>query len=374
MHQAAPENAPFFGAVFRHINLLGRKGCVRTALECCKMLLCLDPSDPRGMLCCVDYFALRAGEAAWLLRFGDAFRGDGALPTLPGWAYSLAMAAWQLEQGEGGAAASLPADAPRADERLRDAMLLHPALLPQLVERLTAGNAVTLDAGWRAALASPLFAHADCGGSASLEHLVEIFVERHHSLWRPAGVLTWLKAGAEAAAAAAPASGADWALLREQAFPADERNAYAHLLTPEFGDAAARALPPEDNPFLAPRRARAELPEEALEAVQEAMAGMPPEQRAELEQGLAAAVAGGGNALMLFLRTLFRPDAVPQQQARPPPPPGGEGMLHEAGDSEEEGEEFEEVPEEWRREWAAARAGGGGDAGGEAPQDWDAPD
>jgi len=336
------------------------------------MLLCLDPSDPRGVLCCVDYFALRAGEAAWLLRFGDGFRGDGALPTLPGWAFSLALAAWQLEAEKGGAAAaSLPADAPRASERLRDALLLHPAVLPPLIERLTAGNAVTLDAGWRAALAAPLFARADCGGSASLEHLVELFVERHHSLWRPAGVLTWLKAGAEAAVAAAPASAADWALLREQAFPADERNAYAHLLTPDFGDAATRALPPEDNPFLAPRRAQ--LPEEALEAVQEAMAGMPPEQRAELEQGLAAAVAGGGNALMLFLRTLFRPDAAPPQQPRAPPPPGGEGMLHEPGDSEDEEEEFEQIPEEWRHEWAAARAGGDA-AGGEAVEDWDAPD
>ena len=129
--------------MFRHINLLGRKGCVRTALECCKarpgcalslaapsltprpfaqMLLCLDPSDPRGVLCCVDYFALRAGEAAWLLRFGDGFGGDGSLPTFPGWAFSLALAAWQLEADTGGsAAASLPTDAPRAGERLRDA-------------------------------------------------------------------------------------------------------------------------------------------------------------------------------------------------------------------------------------------------------------
>lgn len=159
------------------------------------MLLCLDPSDPRGVLQCVDYYALRAAEAPWLLRFGGAFRGDGSLPTLPGWAYSMAMAAWAQESEErtgskaDASAAGQAADAPRADERLRDALLLHPAVLPRLVERLTAGNAVTLDAEWRAALAAPLFARASCGGSASLEHLVDIFVERHHSLLRPAGVL-----------------------------------------------------------------------------------------------------------------------------------------------------------------------------------------
>ncbi len=226
--QTAPENAPFFTAVFRHIGLLGRKGCVRTALECCKarteqthmhactthcphtrltrmpcpcsptstqMLLCLDASDPVGVLQCIDYYALRAAEGAWLSRFGHTFRGDGALPTLPGWAFSLAMAAWaeEADARAGGssadAAASVDAGAPRADEALRDALLLHPAVLPRLVERLTAGNAVSLDAEWRATLAAPLFANASCGGSASLEHLVDIFVERHNSLWRPAGVL-----------------------------------------------------------------------------------------------------------------------------------------------------------------------------------------
>jgi hypothetical protein len=158
------------------------------------MLLCLDASDPVGVLQCIDYYALRAAEGAWLSRFGHTFRGDGALPTLPGWAFSLAMAAWAHEAdaraGSSSAdAASADAGAPRADEALRDALLLHPAVLPRLVERLTAGNAVSLDAEWRATLAAPLFAGASCGGSASLEHLVDIFVERHNSLWRPAGVL-----------------------------------------------------------------------------------------------------------------------------------------------------------------------------------------
>ena len=71
-------------------------------------------------------------------------------------------------------------------------------------------------------------------------------------------------------AVASAGAAADWALLRAQAFPADERNAYAHLLVVEFGDAATRALPPEDNPFLQPRRQRAgaDFPEGALEAVQ----------------------------------------------------------------------------------------------------------
>jgi hypothetical protein len=132
---------------------------------------------------------------------------------------------------------------------------------------------------------------------------------------------------------------------------------------------------------------------------QDAIAALPEEQRAGLQAGLAQAMGAGANggaaqqnALMLFLRTLFRPDAAagahmgaPQQQQaqqaqpRPVHPPGAEGVLNEEGDSEEEAEEFEAVPDEWRREWAAARgddAGAGGAGGGvdDAEQDWDAPD
>ncbi len=114
--------------------------------------------------------------------------------------------------------------------------------------------------------------------------------------------------------------------------------------------------------------------------------GMPAAQRAQLQQGLNQALAAGGgeagrqNALMLFLRTLFRPDgdAAQQQlqQQRVPPAPGAEGVLNEEGDSEEEAEEFEQIPEEWRREWQHARGGDAADADAAAAQqqDWDAPD
>ncbi len=40
------------------------------------------------------------------------------------------------------------------------------------------------DAEWGSILRRPLFASADAGGSASLDHLVSIFVERHHLLYK----------------------------------------------------------------------------------------------------------------------------------------------------------------------------------------------
>ncbi len=41
---------------------LSRAGCHRTALECAKLLLALQPEDPMGVLCMMDYLAIRAGE------------------------------------------------------------------------------------------------------------------------------------------------------------------------------------------------------------------------------------------------------------------------------------------------------------------------
>jgi hypothetical protein len=52
----------------------------------------IDRSDPKGLLCCVDYFALRCGDLNWLLDFASGFRTDGQLLSLPGFAYSTALA------------------------------------------------------------------------------------------------------------------------------------------------------------------------------------------------------------------------------------------------------------------------------------------
>lgn len=55
-------NQLLFDALFRHIQQLNKRGCVRTAFECCKLLLSLDKSDPLGTLCMIDYLAIRAGN------------------------------------------------------------------------------------------------------------------------------------------------------------------------------------------------------------------------------------------------------------------------------------------------------------------------
>lgn len=50
-------------AIQRYIDILGRKGCTRTALEYSKLLLSFDPEEDKfGVLLKIDYYALRSGE------------------------------------------------------------------------------------------------------------------------------------------------------------------------------------------------------------------------------------------------------------------------------------------------------------------------
>ena len=45
---------------------LSRRGLHGTALEYAKLLLGMDPTDPRGVLFCIDYLAIRAGQFNFL--------------------------------------------------------------------------------------------------------------------------------------------------------------------------------------------------------------------------------------------------------------------------------------------------------------------
>jgi len=67
---AEPLNRVFGECLVKYIDILGRKGCNRTALEFCKLLLSLDPvNDPFGVLLRFDYYAIRGKEYGLLTNF-----------------------------------------------------------------------------------------------------------------------------------------------------------------------------------------------------------------------------------------------------------------------------------------------------------------
>ena len=107
---------------------------------------------------------------------GTAGRGTAAAPP------DDDSAATEVSQGES------------ADEQLRRAVLLFPVAVARLMERLD-GQGVGRELEWRAVLGERLFKHASDGGSASLGRLVDIFVERHHQLWKVCVVAIGLRSG-----------------------------------------------------------------------------------------------------------------------------------------------------------------------------------
>ena len=374
-------NDAFFSAMFKHVQALTRRGCHRAALECAKLALSLDRSDPKGLLCCVDYFALRCGEADWLLDLAADFGGDGRLLALPGFAYSAALArlaggrprCQRLEElddddagGKGKAKArgkkpsKLTAeDRAEADDALLAALLTHPAAAKALVDRLDASAAAS-DPRWVAALTHPHFADARDGlGNRGLEHLCDLFAERHHLLWKPEDALSWLRDGATRAIAAADARDApatldglcagDYAAMRAETFPeGEEQNPYAHLSVADFSDDVKRQMPEGDeNPFLQrpePVPGPAPAPEELVEmfehigpqlrelpgfdeAAAARLGDMTPEEAARFREGLIDAIEAQrraeaeedddddgaaprqmGNPLLEFFRTMFVPE------------------------------------------------------------------
>lgn len=60
----------FGECIVKYIDILGRKGCNRTAIEFCKLLLSLDPvNDPFGVFLRLDYYAIRGKEYKLLINF-----------------------------------------------------------------------------------------------------------------------------------------------------------------------------------------------------------------------------------------------------------------------------------------------------------------
>eukprot|EP00854_Cymbomonas_tetramitiformis_P012038 gene12038-14224_t len=236
-----PENRPFFA--------LGRSGCHRSAMECCKMLLALDARDPMGSLCCIDYYALMAEQYGFIPRLVDEFRGeDRSLALFPGFAFSLALARFRAEElsAAAGSSKGAPANLKQEDAAtesskamLRTALLLHPGALHQLIEKLNEkSTAVPVDREWARILDCPLFdpnkttaaifCPSDFSSEAQalrLEEPAAVFFPHAHLMYN---------------------------------FPL-----YKHLTVAMFSDAIS-ILPPEENPFAqgAGGQVPGEIPEE----------------------------------------------------------------------------------------------------------------
>lgn len=231
-------NKPFFTALFAHMRNMDRRGCHRSALEVCKLLLSLDTDNPVGALFCVDYFALRAEEYAWLEEFSEEYQSENSLWLFPNFAYSLAIARVYLEKTE---ESSLDSSKSSSLDLMMQALKLHPTVLKKLVDKVP-----LKDQAWGKMLKHYYF-RSDQSKNPSLDHLISIYVERNYLIWRLPDVQKLLKSAAELVIKQLDdkeSDAEDFLSVKEEAFPA-KHNEYSHLSIHDFSDSVP-TLPPDN--------------------------------------------------------------------------------------------------------------------------------
>nr|XP_039256163.1 transcription factor 25-like [Styela clava] len=175
------ENRCLFLALYRHLHFVFQRGCGRTALELSKILLNLDSDeDPLCVLLFIDFFALQAGEYDFLLQLFSEWEGHKNLSQLPNFAYSVAMANFELSS-----AGNKNFD--MADTLLQDALIKFPSVLMLLLEKCS------VQPDKKVSGHSFFTTEAEQTSPAGLKLLCNLFVARNHSLWKSPEVFSWLE-------------------------------------------------------------------------------------------------------------------------------------------------------------------------------------
>ncbi|CAL8382274.1 unnamed protein product [Arctogadus glacialis] len=183
-----PENRAFYLALYKHMMFLENRGCPRTALEYCKLILSLDPeSDPFCMLLLIDFLALRSREYHSIIRLYQDWEEHRNLSQLPNFAFSVALCHFHLSQEDETKQEEREKHRQSADRLLQHALIMFPGLLTPLLDLCT----VQPDA---AVAAHAFFGpKSQIGQSPALAELTSLYVGRTHLLWREGGVLLWLE-------------------------------------------------------------------------------------------------------------------------------------------------------------------------------------
>ncbi|GAB6020476.1 hypothetical protein CHUAL_003165 [Chamberlinius hualienensis] len=229
------ENRSFFIAIFKKLVYVGQKGCHRTALEFCKLLLALDPdSDPLCVTLMIDFYAIKSGEYAYLLQFYEELEPKKNLSQLPNFALSIALAKFYLStKSTDDSSGKLRQE---ADKMLQNALIAFPASLKVLLDKCNIQPDKRVE--------NHSFFGPNCSAShpSSLMSLIHLYVGRCWHLYKESEVMSWLEANVNAALDRVdkkdPAvnTSAEHRKVRYQGMP---RNIYRHIMLSEIKDATA---------------------------------------------------------------------------------------------------------------------------------------
>ncbi|XP_037103560.1 transcription factor 25 [Syngnathus acus] len=237
-----PENRAFYLALFKHMMFLEKRGCPRTALEYCKLILSLDPdSDPLCMLLLIDFLMLRSRQYDSLIQLYEAWEEHRNLSQLPNFAFSTALCHFHLSQQEEMKPEESDRVKRKADQMLQDALIMFPAVLMPLLDLCTVQPDATVTS------------HAYFGPSSqigqlpALAELTALYVGRMYNLWREAAVMLWLEESVQEALRRIDANDPlveDCKNKRKQRYQSAPRNIHRHVLLSEIKEATS-SLPLE---------------------------------------------------------------------------------------------------------------------------------
>ncbi|RDD42388.1 Transcription factor 25 [Trichoplax sp. H2] len=172
-----PENRAFYTTLFQQIKFVGQRSCYRTGLELCKLLLSLDPdTDPLCVLLMIDFYALKSEEYRYLVRIFNEVEHDKNLSQLPNFAYSTSIAKFYLAAESG--------SHDEADSLLQQALMMFPMVLIPLLDKCSVKFSPDV-------VENPFF-KSSYSESDGLRILVNLYIERCHSLWKIPEVIDWL--------------------------------------------------------------------------------------------------------------------------------------------------------------------------------------
>lgn len=226
------ENRPFFLALFHHLTFVGKKGCYRTALELCKLLLSLSPDeDPLGVLLMIDFYALHSGEYNFLIRIYDEWDAHKNLSQLPNFAFSIALAHFHRFKSTNSPAT--------ADELLQKALINFPSALMPLLDKC----AITLE---KTMMNHPFFGiTSQTNEPKGLKQLVVLFVGRTFSEWKDPEVVDWLASNVKRVLERVDKKDPyvmECAKKRQIRYQGTPRNIYRHIILSDIKEAST-ALP-----------------------------------------------------------------------------------------------------------------------------------
>uniref|UniRef100_A0AAQ5X0B1 Transcription factor 25 (basic helix-loop-helix) n=1 Tax=Amphiprion ocellaris TaxID=80972 RepID=A0AAQ5X0B1_AMPOC len=236
-----PENRAFYLALYKHMMFLEKRGCPRTALEYCKLILSLDPdSDPLCMLLLVDFLTLRSREYHSLLQLHQDWEEHRNLSQLPNFAFSTALCHFHLSQQEDTDPEESDKQRQIADQMLQDALIMFPGVLMPLLDLCTvqADPAVTSHSffGPKSQLGQP----------PALAELTALYVGRTFNLWREAAVMLWLEESVKEVLCRVNAKDplVEDCQNKKQRYQSAPRNIHRHVLLSEIKEATS-SLPLE---------------------------------------------------------------------------------------------------------------------------------